>query len=197
MAARKFGRLYLFEGPMCSGKSTELVETYTRMEKSGKHKPIAFAPRGSRDATIGRIQPRTGISCSARFVEYLGAEQIAFILAEKHDAVFIDEAQFFTALGESELFHFCDELMMKGIDVHVAALDTDYLRKPWSGISLLRGLSPKTKKMKAYCTTCKNNAVYTLRLSESQQLVDINAKYEPACRSCYYEHQTQLNKVVA
>ncbi|OQW70842.1 MAG: hypothetical protein BVN35_17675 [Proteobacteria bacterium ST_bin11] len=196
MADPEFGQLELFEGPMCSGKSTKLLSTFFQLKANARHRPIIFAHAKSRDAPSGLIKTRTDLKCPARFVASLGEEQLSIVAEGKYDSVLIDEAQFFTQLGNMELFHFCDVLMSRGVNVYLAALDMDYKRVPWSAITAIRGLSPKATKLAAYCSSCKKDAVYTSRLSESQELIDITATYEPSCRSCYHRQQ-EKNRAIA
>ncbi len=185
MSVKNFGNLTLFIGPMCSGKSTELVSTFKRVSANPKHKPFIIAPAISKDAKMKKILPRTGGQCDAEFVGQLDDELIERITRELYDMVFIDEAQFFQSLGDDELFIFCDKLIASGVHVYVAALDADFHRCPWKAISHLLGLAPSIVQLKAWCTSCGDPAVHTLRCSQSTELVDIEAEYEPACRSCY------------
>jgi thymidine kinase len=186
-----FGQIELFSGPMCSGKSSTLISRYRRTLSNSFRKPFIIAPLSCRDAKLQRIAPRQGEPVTAEFVEQLDNSLLERIFDEQRDSVFIDEAQFFQQLGEDEVFNFCDNLINKGVHVFVAALDMDYQRHPWKGIARLHGLAPKITHLQAWCTFCGKDAVYTLRISESTKLIDIEASYEPTCRRCYLDRTTK------
>ena len=185
----KVGQLSLYVGPMCSGKSDRLVDLHERARNNPHRRAAIIAPLISRDATSKEITSRTGKFCSADFVETLDSTLIGRFLNGEYTDVFVDEGQFFSKLGNDELFNFCDVLTRRGVDVYVAALNSDYMRRCWPSVTPLYALSPTIVQLSAWCTNCREDAVYTRRISSSRELVDVHGTYEPACRICYHKQE--------
>lgn len=85
--------------------------------------------------------------------------------AALYDVVAIDEGQFYPDIVE-----FCEDLANKGIIVMVAALDGTFQRKPFGNIINLLPVAEKVTKLTAVCVYCSNEAAFTQRIIESQEI---------------------------
>lgn len=83
----------------------------------------------------------------------------------EHDVVAIDEGQFY-----HDIVEFCEDLANLGIIVLVAALDGTFQRKPFGNIINLLPMAEKVTKLTAVCVYCAQEASFTQRIIESQEV---------------------------
>jgi thymidine kinase len=104
-------------------------------------------------------------------------------LDESTEVVGIDEAQFF----DHGLVGAVDQMAAAGIQVIIAGLDTDYLRRPFEPVPTLSQRAEVVTKMLAVCHKCGGPGMYTQRIVRSDDLVVLGAlgAYEARCRMCY------------
>ncbi len=179
------GRLEVVCGPMFSGKSEELIRRLTRA-KIARQRVRIFKPQldDRYDATdivshAGVRMPATPVASSADIAR----------LAAGHDAIGIDEVQFFDEGVADVAVHLADN----GVRVVCAGLDTDFRRLPFGPLPLLLACAESVTKLQAVCHSCGGEAVYTQRLVNgrpapfSGETVQIGAldAYEARCRQCY------------
>lgn len=102
--------------------------------------------------------------------------------AKGYDVVAIDEGQFY-----SDIVEFCEELANSGVIVMVAALDGTFQRKPFGNIINLLPVAEKVTKLTAVCVHCSNEAAFTQRVIESEEIELIGGEesYKPVCRKCF------------
>jgi len=102
--------------------------------------------------------------------------------ALNYDVVGIDEGQFFP-----DLVKYCEDLANNGKTVIVAALDADYMRKPFGEVCNLMAKAESVTKLTSVCFYCKSEASFSVRYSSesTQKVVGGEEKYRAACRSCY------------
>lgn len=104
--------------------------------------------------------------------------------ANEYDVIGIDEGQFFPDLGS-----WAEEQANSGRIVVVAALDGNYLRKPFGSILDLVPLAEDVTKLTAVCMGCHQPASFSQRIeiSADESEVDIGGaeKYRAVCRQCY------------
>ena len=112
-------------------------------------------------------------------------------MLDDFDVISIDEGQFFP-----DLLDFSDRVANMGKIVIIAALDADYLRKPFGDISQLVPRAELITKLSAVCSRCTSDAHFTLRtVADTQQnLIGGEDMYEPVCRGCYIRHSEQRKK---
>lgn len=79
--------------------------------------------------------------------------------------VAIDEGQFFP-----EIVDFAEELANKGVIVIIAALDSTFQRKPFGNIINLLPLAEKVTKLSAVCVVCAEEAAFTQRTVDNQEI---------------------------
>jgi thymidine kinase len=106
----------------------------------------------------------------------------------------IDEGQFF----DDGLVEIVDGLAATGMQVIIAGLDTDYLRRPFEPIPTLCDRAEYVTKMLAVCHRCGGPALYTQRIVQSDDLVVLGAQdaYEARCRMCYDPSEPEQTRLV-
>jgi thymidine kinase len=126
------------------------------------------------------------VSHSALKIEAIPVANSLELLRSINDStrvIGIDEGQFF----DDGLVDIVDNLAATGLQVIVAGLDTDYLRRPFEPIPTLCDRAEYVTKMLAVCHRCGGPALYTQRIVQSDDLVVLGAEdaYEARCRMCY------------
>jgi thymidine kinase len=134
-------------GPMFSGKSEELIRRVTR-SKIARIPVQVFKP-----ALDDRYALTEVVSHSALKIEAIPvADSLRLLRAieESTRVIGIDEAQFF----DDGLVDIVDNLAATGLQVIVAGLDTDYLRRPFEPIPSISDRAEYVTKMLAVCHRC-------------------------------------------
>jgi thymidine kinase len=167
-------------GPMFSGKSEELIRRVTR-SKIARIPVQVFKPQ-----LDDRYADTEVVSHSAWKVEATPVEdstQMLRAVTEQTRVIGIDEGQFF----DDGLVEVVDNLAATGMQVIVAGLDTDFMRRPFEPIPSLCDRAEYVTKMLAVCHRCGGPALYTQRIVKSDDLVVLGAQdaYEARCRMCY------------
>lgn len=175
----KNGYLNLIIGPMFSGKTTYLIDIYNKnLDKKILTINYAFDKRYSENMLSSHDKKE--IPCI--FCESL--YQVNEDEIERSDIILINEGQFFSDIYE-KVQHWVDNLKK---NIHIAALDGDFKRKPFGNFLDLICISDKVTKLYANCSMCKiNNALFSHRISNEKEKIVIggNNKYIPLCRNCY------------
>jgi thymidine kinase len=195
--------LHIYLGPMFSGKSTKLIDTY---------KIFCDAMQNNSDDDITNAnlvhnkiayenQPLSLLVINHTFDNRYGCNEIAthdlckipcislnilkdifnYVDINNITHIFIDEAQFF-----KDLYPVVIELLTKYKKIiYLAGLDGDYKQEPFAESNLL-GLIPYATtvcKLTAKCYKCDNLAQFTKRLTTSNEkiLVGGSNDYQPVC----------------
>ena len=167
-------------GPMCSGKSEELMRRLRRAMIARKRVQV-FKPvidtRYSEDEIVSHTEMRMKSEPIGKVSDILNQ------LDWRTQVVGIDEANF---LGP-ELVDVATQLADSGKQVIVAGLDTDYMGRPFPPMPDLLTLAESITKTLAICVRCGNPAKHTQRLVESSDLIVVGAAglYEARCRRCF------------
>ena len=174
------GWVEVIAGPMFSGKSEELIRRVTR-SKIARIPVQVFKPQ-----LDNRYAGKEVVSHSALKVDATPVSDSLQLLRAVQDStqvIGIDEGQFF----DDGLVEIVDNLAATGMQVIVAGLDTDYLRRPFEPIPALSDRAEYVTKMLAVCHRCGGPALYTQRIVHSDDLVVLGATeaYEARCRMCY------------
>jgi len=167
-------------GPMFSGKSEELIRRITRSQIA--RIPVqAFKPR--LDVRYAQTQVVSHSAMSVGAIPVDDSDGLLRSLDESTEVVGIDEAQFF----DDGLVGAVDQMAAAGIQVIIAGLDTDYLRRPFEPVPTLSQRAEVVTKMLAVCHKCGGPGMYTQRIVRSDDLVVLGAlgAYEARCRMCY------------
>lgn len=181
--ASSSGRLTLVFGPMFSGKTTKLIETYRNLNK------CAVVVNYSDDTRYSETElsnhDRIMIPC-IKTKKLMDLEiNMDFITAvKKYKAILIDEAQFYDDLLEF-VFKYLEKLNK---DVYVFGLDCDFRREKFGQLLDLVPHTDTLIKLTANCSLCglEKKAIYTHRITkESETILIGNNNYIPLCRKCY------------
>lgn len=180
----KDGRIELVIGPMFSGKSTELIRRIRRYDISKKKclvfkydKDTRYEEGEAKDLRYIKSHNKESWAAtpSVELMNYIEA-------ALTFDVIGIDEGQFFT-----DIIEFAETLAGGGKIVIVAALDGDYLRRPFGKICELTCKAEDVIKLKAVCKICCKDASFTKRtvISDKLELIGGAESYIPTCRECH------------
>lgn len=167
-------------GSMFSGKTEELIRRVRRAQFARQRVQLfkpALDDRYSRTAILSH--DRRTLDCTP----LLRIGDIYRHLDRDTDVVGLDEAQFF----DDTLVRVCEDLAARGLRVIAAALDQDYLGRPFGAVPRLLCVAEYVTKSLAICVRCGNPANRSQRLRGGRDTVQVGAEdsYEPRCRSCF------------
>lgn len=173
--------LKLYVGPMFSGKSTKLLEQVERY-KYAKKSVVCFKPiMDNRYTQEGMIVTHGGLQVPCVLVSN-GTDILQYFEnREFPDAIAIDEAFMIDGVAQACLNIFYS----KRIDILISTLDMSSSLREFEEVSKLLGHATNIKKCKAVCTTCGEDASYTMRKEEysNTSLIHVggNDIYEARC----------------
>lgn len=178
------GYLEIIFGPMFSGKTTRLIEVYNEYKKTGKNVLVINydADRRYHDSMLS-THDRVMIPCTFtdNLSDITGSSATDYADA---DVILINEGQFFADLYSS-VIHMV-EISKKR--VHVCGLDGDFRREKFGQLLDLIPICDNVVKLKSSCHNCKESALFSHRMCNSQDKVLIGSDiYIPLCRHCYTE----------
>jgi len=177
------GSVHLITGPMSAGKTSELIRRIERYEIADR-KCVVIKYINDTRYSENEIFTHRGASKEAI------AAKLLFSVFEENkqkflesDVIGIDEGQFFP-----DLLEFCEEMANLGKTVIVSALDGDYKREPFDVVAKVIPKAKEITKLTAICIFCKDEAIYSKRLFQSDKLEEIGGldKYKAVCRKCYF-----------
>lgn len=185
------GIIRLYIGPMFCGKTSSLIEGYTRHE-IGQRKCLLV--KNSRDArySVSNIVAHDGKSVASTVCCKLLCE-IDHLVGDFH-VICIDEVQFF-----DDAHIFCDKWANQGLIVEAAGLCGTYTRSIFPVMAKLLPRAEEIIKKVAVCReTCKD-ASFTKRITNDTDVVIIGGSdmYKPVDRKTYFTEckNTQNNDV--
>ena len=182
----KRGWIEVITGSMFSGKTEELIRRLRRAEIARQRVEIFKSETDTRySATEVVSHNEKTIRCTV--VAHSGN---ILLLSGDADVIGIDEAQFF----DQGLTEICNSLADNGKRVIVAGLDMDFRGLPFGPVPSLMACAEYVSKLHAICMRCGNLALYSHRLTETEQLVLLGEKltYEPLCRKCFSRVKSKL-----
>ena len=170
--------LELILGPVCSGKSAELLRRVDRYQIAG-YNILLVKPQI--DTRSINIKSRNGQESKCVSVEE--GKQIKEDLLTGINIVAFDEAQFF-----ADIYEITKDLLERKIKVLISALDADFNGLPFGNIPRLITLSDSISKLTAICMKCKCEfAIYSQKLRSGGAQIEIGdlELYEPRCLNCF------------
>lgn len=181
-------KLYFRYGAMNSGKTAALLQVAHNYEEKGM-KVIVMKP--SID-TKGEEKVTSRLGIERRVDVLLGPDEgiMEHMVANKPNAIIVDEAQFLTRDQVDELY-----TMTKVFDVPVLAygLRCDFQMNGFPGASRLLELADDIEELKTICS-CGKKATQNIRLINgmpvfegNQVAIDgtANTTYDSVCGECY------------
>ncbi len=162
------GKFELFVGPMCSGKTREMMNRIDKINYMEDCPYLVIKPRlDTRDDEVVSRFGNFSFKCMRADEKKPG--ELLELVNEKHKVVAIDEIQFFS----EEIVRSIEKLLLGNKNVLASGLDLDFRGLPFGNMGYLMAIADEIYKLSAICTYsgCSNPATRTQRL--------ING--EPAC----------------
>lgn len=175
--------LSLFIGPMCSGKTSKLLELYQEETKEGKKCIMITPDMDSRTKSTGKwTHDGKTFNGDVIWSDRIQTENITHI-AKTYDVFLINEGQFIKDIYEGILL-LTDQLQKK---VYVSGLDGDFNRQPFGDFLRIIPLCDSVTKLKARCEVCGKEAIFSKRMICDENKIVIGGKelYQPRCREHY------------
>lgn len=187
--------LKVITGPMFSGKTEELIRILRRSDLAGK-KIIVVKPMIDVRTENEIASRRTSNGHSKDFAKsevfpalpVASAQELGDVIRKEQPTILaIDEVQFF----EPWLIDFLTDLMRRTRDtdltVLAAGLDMDAWGKPFGVMPHIMSMADEVQKETAICFKCKAPAMFTQKLVNSEQQVEVGdfEIYEARCRVCH------------
>lgn len=169
-------------GGMYSGKSTELMRQGERHMLAG-HKVIFIKPKIDNRYSNDEIVTHKGQKVTAINI---GEDDDITQMKEILDAevILIDEVQFM-----NDIVSKIECLLKHNKTIYCSGLDMDYLGVPFENTSYLLAIADEINKFHAVCAHCGKDAVFSKKIVESTNRIDLGEKnkYIPLCRKCFYQ----------
>jgi thymidine kinase len=184
--AKQSGWMEVICGSMFSGKTEELIRRLRRAEMAGQQVEI-FKPK-----LDNRYADEEVVSHNQNKIKSTPVEtpDEILLLGSNCDVVGIDEAQFF----DESIVEIANQLANNGVRVVIAGLDMDYMGRPFGPMPNLMATAEYVTKVHAICKRTGNLANYSMRISGSDDLVQLGEtdSYEAVSRKVFTEEV--LNK---
>lgn len=186
--SKQSGWMEVICGSMFSGKTEELIRRLRRAEMAGQTVEI-FKPQI--DTRYGLEEVVSHNLNKIRSTPVESSNEI-LLLGSTCDVVGIDEAQFF----DSGIVEVANNLANNGVRVVIAGLDMDFMGRPFGSMPYLMATAEYVTKVHAICRRTGNLANYSMRTSESVNLVELGEteSYEAVSRRVFADHV--LNKTL-
>lgn len=184
--AKQSGWMEVICGSMFSGKTEELIRRLRRAEMAGLKVEI-FKPKIDTRYDEEEVVSHNHNKIRSTPVE---SSNEILLLGSTCDVVGIDEAQFF----DDGIVEVANQLANNGIRVVIAGLDMDFLGRPFGPMPFLMATAEYVTKVHAICKTTGNLANYSMRTSNSKDLVQLGEtdSYEAVSRRIFIDEV--LNK---
>lgn len=186
---RKTPHLRLVVGPMFSGKSSYLLHIKRKYEVWNKRVLVVTHKKDERYGLSQKVVTHNLDNCAALAVERV-KDVYTHIRQEKkegrlYDLVLIDEGQFF-----QDIYVWTPSIIEKfGCSIVVAALVSNYQKKPYTQVVSLLAEADKVVLLRACCSypECDRKAPFTSRRKEFSKETDENIVaagdvYQSFCR---------------
>ena len=186
--AKQSGWMEVICGSMFSGKTEELIRRLRRAEMAGQKVEI-FKPkldtRYAEEDVVSHNQNKI------RSTPVESSNEI-LLLGSTCDVVAIDEAQFF----DDGIVEVANHLANNGVRVVVAGLDMDFMGRPFGPMPNLMATAEYVTKVHAICKRTGNLANYSMRTSESKDLVQLGEteNYEAVSRRVFVDEVLKTNQ---
>jgi thymidine kinase len=184
---KHIGYLEIAIGPMCSGKTTYLMDKLNNFVYFGyKCLYVNHSIDTRSDMEYSTHNQNLKVNEQVDMVKCSSLKEIESVLST-YDFIGIDEGQFFEDLNEV-----VRNLVGKNKKVFVGGLSGDYRLNTFGKILELIPFAENVKKLEAFCTECMKDDVYSVASFSkrivgegSQVLVGGADMYIPVCRKCW------------
>ena len=179
--AKQSGWMEVICGSMFSGKTEELIRRLRRAEMAGQNVEI-FKPK-----IDTRYDEQEVVSHNYNKIRSTPVESSneILLLGSTCDVVGIDDAQFF----DEGIVEVANNLANNGVRVVIAGLDMDFLGRPFGPMPNLMATAEYVTKVHAICKKTGNLANYSMRTSNSKDLVQLGEteSYEAVSRKVFVD----------
>ncbi|MDO4224946.1 MAG: thymidine kinase [Bergeyella zoohelcum] len=177
--AKQSGWMEVICGSMFSGKTEELIRRLRRAEMAGQRVEI-FKPKIDTRYDDDNVVSHNQTKIRSTPVESSGE---ILLLGSTCDVVAIDEAQFL----DMDIVKVANQLANSGKRVIIAGLDMDYMGRPFGPMPNLMATAEYVTKVHAICKKTGNLANYSMRISGSDELVQLGEtdSYEAVSRRVF------------
>ncbi len=177
--------LELITGPVCCGKSEELLRRLTRYEIAGFNVLLVKPKIDTRSETV---KSRNGSEKACIELEnpediYKNIDNYVKKFNRSIDIIAFDEGQFYI-----DLYRVVKDLLLKKFKVIVSALDSDFNGEPFGDVTKLVTLSDSVLKLTAVCMKCRSdNAIFSQKLKKGGDQIEVGdlELYQPRCLNCF------------
>lgn len=177
--------LELITGPVCCGKSEELLRRVTRYDIAGYNILLVKPAVDTRSNTVKSRNGSEKDCIEIRSPEDIYKEIDQYV--KKHnrgvDIIAFDEGQFY-----KDLYRVVKDLLLKKFKVIVSALDSDFNGEPFGDITKMVTLSDSVEKLTAVCMKCKcDHAIFSQKLKVGGDQIEVGdlELYQPRCINCF------------
>lgn len=181
-------KLTVITGSMFAGKSKALIEAGKKEAEVNPEAAVLFIkPNVDSRYSTDEIVTHEGESVRALVMDAnTNISLIEYWTMEGADVVLFDEVQFFDTL----LTETIAKLLSEGKTVYAAGLDLDYQLEAFETTAELIKMADEVVELTAECADCKGVATVTVRLSDSNNRVELGSKesYKPVCLSCHKQN---------
>lgn len=183
--AKQSGWMEVICGSMFSGKTEELIRRLRRAEMAGQNVEI-FKPKIDTRYDEEEVVSHNHNKIRSTPVE---SSNEILLLGSTCDVVGIDEAQFF----DEGIVDVANQLANSCVRVVIAGLDMDFLGRPFGPMPNLMATAEYVTKVHAICRRTGNLAHYSMRTTESKDLVELGEteSYEAVSRSVFNEEMSR------
>lgn len=167
------GWFTFYYGPMFSGKTAALAEDANSLSKVAKRRVMVFMPALDTRRSTTEIVSLSGARAPATQVKD-PLEILSRAIEKEAEEVLIDEIHFFQQrtkqddIEEWSIIFVVKKLLQRGINVHAAGLNTDFLGYPFRPTTDSMGLADDLVRKRALCVICGDPADWTLRMINDQ-----------------------------
>ena len=174
------GYLEMWLGPMFSGKTTQLIQTYNQYSYIDKSIAVVNYDGDKRyHDTLLSSHDKVMIPCIQSSTLSAILDQLKVV-----DVILINEGQFF-----GDIFDVTINLVERHKKiVYIYGLDGDFQRNKFGRVLDLIPYCDRFTKLHSMCAYCKNGqpALFSKRItSDVGQIVIGSDNYKPLCRKCY------------
>lgn len=178
----------VFAGPMFSSKTTKLLSALERF-KYQKKNIVVFKPRIDTRYSESQVVSHSGWTSKALVVDS-GAHMLEVLqqFSQMPDVVAVDEMFMIDGAGDVLVWLF----RTMGMTVVTATLDLSFSGNPFLEVAAVMPWATQVEKCSAVCVVCGEDAYYTHRKEDDEDLIKIGGAetYEPRC----FKHHPHIAK---
>jgi thymidine kinase len=175
---------------MFAGKTTRLIGLYNESAIDINEK-LVVKPLLDTRYQANKINSHGGLQIVGHRISK--AEELFPLIQVNTQECYIDEVQFFGPY----IVEIIGEMMMNGIRVIASGLDKDFLNRDFGSMKALKRLATQRIEVFAKCAVCNQEANYTFRTSDTEELVVVGHENLYQARCSEHWHQGMSDRAVS